>query len=435
MVSQEQRIGIRPAGVCPLVLSLTFGLGGALGAAFVHAAQDRTVPLLEAKSTVREGPGPVSPPAIRFDRTGLLHVAWFEKHATTGEVDLLRVGPDGQPLLPPVRVNPDGAGPEALHQSPGLATGPEGELYVTWSAPNRTAGALFASDLYLARSMDGGRTFEHPVLVNDDGQAISHTFEDVSADADGRVYVAWLDGRVKDRSGASAVFACSRDKGATIGANIVIDGMACPCCRPMAALAPDGTLWVAWRKTFPGNVRDIVVASSTDQGATFSQPMRVSRDGWVFDACPHRGPSIAFDRQGRLYVGWYTEGTDEQPRIYLATSDDRGLTFSEPVSLHTSTKALPDHLRMAVHPDGAVIAVWEEVTGVRKRVVMRVSEDRGRSFGPVVTLSEGAKAEQPAVAVHDDGRFAVSWVEHAFPHTRIVVWQGRLPVSETRHPS
>jgi hypothetical protein len=435
MVGSERRIRTRQSAIRSLVMSLMFGLSVALCATFIHAAQDRIPPWLGEKRTLREGPGPVSPPAIRFDRTGTLHVAWFEKNATAGDVYLLGVGPDGRPLSPPVRVNPDGAEPEALHQSPGLAAGSEGELYVTWSTPNKTAGALFASDLRLARSMDGGRTFQRPVLVNDDGLPISHVFEDVVADADGRVYIAWLDGRAKDKSGAGAVFARSQDKGATIGANFVIDGMACPCCRPVAALAPDGTLWVAWRKTFPGNVRDIVVASSTDKGASFSQPMPVRKDGWVFDACPHRGPSIAFDRQGRLYVGWYTEGTSEQPRIYLATSDDRGRTFSEPVSLHTSTTALPDHLRIAVHPDGAVIAVWEEVTGVRKRVVMRVSEDRGRSFGPVVTLSEGAKAEQPAVAVHDDGRFAVSWVEHAFPHTRIVVQQGRLPRGEARQPT
>ncbi|MEW6245538.1 MAG: sialidase family protein [Nitrospirota bacterium] len=435
MVSQKQCVRTRPSAVRSLVASLMFGLNVVLCAALVHAAQDQTEPVLGRKITVREGPGPLSPPAIRFDRTGTLHVAWFEKKGAAGDVKTVRVAPDGGEVSLVVRVNPEGGGPEALHQAPGLATGPDAELYVTWSVPNRTPGALFASDLLLARSTDGGRTFERPVLVNDDGQPISHTFEDVLADGDGRVYVAWLDGRVKSKSGASAVFACSHDRGATVGNNIVIDGMACPCCRPTASLAPDGTLWVAWRKTFPGNVRDIVVASSTDKGATFSQPILVRKDGWVFDACPHRGPSIAFDRQGRMYVGWYTEGMDEQPRIYLATSDDRGQTFSEPVSLHTSATALPDQLRMAVHPDGAVIAVWEEVTGVRKRVVMRVSEDRGRTFGPVVTLSEGAKAEHPAVAVHDDGRLAVSWTEHAFPDNRIVVRQGRLPVKKAKQPS
>jgi hypothetical protein len=183
---------------------------------------------------------------------------------------------------------------------------------------------------------------------------------------------------------------------------------------------------VAWRKTFEGNVRDIVLAHSSDKGLRFSAPILVNRDGWVFDACPHRGPSLAFDRAGRLYVGWYTEGVDEQPRIYVTASDDRGTTFSNPVALHDSPTSLPDHLRMALHPDGLIVAVWEEVTGVRKRVAMRVSVDQGRTFGPRQILSDGSKAEHPTVAVHSNGTVAIGWTEHTFPNNRIVVQRGRF---------
>jgi hypothetical protein len=85
---------------------------------------------------------------------------------------------------------------------------------------------------------------------------------------------------------------------------------------------------------------------------------------------------------------------------------------------------------MAVHPNGMVVAVWEEVTGVRKRAVMRVSLDRGRTFAPVQALSDGAKAETPTVAIHDSGVMAVSWTEHAWPNNRIVVQLGRLDVAQ-----
>jgi hypothetical protein len=289
---------------------------------------------------------------------------------------------------------------------------------------------MFASDLLLARSKDGGATFLEPTVVNDDGKAISHSFEDVLVGATENIYVSWLDGRAKDRSGAAALFACSQDQGKSVGANVVIDGMACPCCRPTVATAPDGNVWVAWRKTFEGNVRDIVVAYSSDQGRHFSAPILVSPDGWVFDACPHRGPSLAFDRTGRLYVAWYTEGTDEQPRIFIAASDDQGRTFSDPLPLHASPTSLPDHLSMAVHPDGLVIVVWEEVTGVRKRVVMRTSVDRGMSFGPRQVLSDSSKAENPTAAVHSDGTVAIGWTEHQFPNNKIVMQQGRFNLKE-----
>ena len=392
-----------------------------------------SVPLvLGPKQKLIEGPYQVSPPALYFDPVGALQVAWFEKHKETRVLRTTRVTENGKTIAPAVQVNPSDAEPDALHQAPGLSVGSKGKVYITWATPKVAPGAMFAADLVLARSLDGGATFQAPVLVNDDGNPINHTFEHVQAGGDGEVYLAWLDNRGKDKSGAGAIFACSRDGGKTVGKNLTLDGMACPCCRPSAALAPDGSLWIAWRKTFEGDVRDIVLARSTDKGQTFSAPMLVRQDGWAFPACPHRGPSLAFDRIGRLYVGWYTEGKDEQPRLLFSTSDDQGKTFSLPLSLHTSTTSLPDQLRMAVHPDGAVVAVWEEVTGVRKRTVMRVSTDRGESFRPVQALSDGAKAENPTVAIHEDGSVAVSWTEHAWPNNRIVLQAGLLNLAQLK---
>lgn len=393
----------------------------------VHAeTQSAPGVMLTPAQVVAAGPFTLSPPALRYDASGTLHVAWQEKPDQQGSVKVRQIAGASRQLGSAVQVNPATLGPEALHQAPGLTAQGDGTVALSWSTPNRAPGAMFASDLRVAASGDGGRTFTVPVQVNDDGLPISHTFEDLLRGPEQDLYVMWLDGRGKDRSGAAVQFACSRDGGATFGPNITVDGMACPCCRPMLAAAPDGSLWAAWRKTYDGNVRDIVVAQSVDRGKTFGPPYLVREDHWVFSACPHRGPSVGFDRQGRLYVGWYTEGTDEQARIYLATSDDRAGTFTEPVSLHTSTNSLPDNLRLAVHPDGIVAAVWEEVTGVRKRVVLRLSLDRGQTFGPVIPLSAGAKAEHPTVAIDPSGRVALAWTEHAFPTNKIVVQEGRV---------
>ncbi len=388
---------------------------------------------LNAKQTILEGTQQISPPALQFDQAGNVVLAWYDKQGETRGLRAIRMSKEGVPFSPPVQINPQTVEPDALHQAPGLALGQLGNVFVTWSMPKKAPDAPFAADLQFSVSRDGGATFAAPIRVNDDQASINHSFENVHAAPDGTVYVAWLDNRGKEKSGAGAQFACSRDGGRSIEKNMTIDGMACPCCRPSAAIAPNGDLWVAWRKTFEGNVRDIVLATSTDQGKTFSEPMLVQKDGWAFPACPHRGPSIGFDRFGRLYVAWYTEGTDEQPRLFLATSDDQGKTFSAPLSLHTSTTSLPDQLKMAVHPDGAVVAVWEEVTGVRKRTVMRVSMDRGQSFGPVLALSDGAKAEYPTVAVHESGAVAVSWTEHAWPNNRLVLQRGTLDLSQIRN--
>ncbi|MBX3236388.1 MAG: exo-alpha-sialidase [Nitrospiraceae bacterium] len=390
---------------------------------------------LAPAQVVAAGPIAFSPPSLQYDAAGTLHVVWQEKPDSQGLVKSLRLAGASRRPDDPVQVSSVGLGPDALHQAPAVTVGGEDQVFVSWSTANRAAGAMFASDLRVASSRDGGRSFSPPVLVNDDGLPIAHTFDDILRGPEQDLYVMWLDGRGKDRSGAAVQFACSRDGGATFSPNLTVDGMACPCCRPMLAAAPDGSLWAAWRKTFDGHVRDIVVAQSTDRGRTFGSPRLVHEDHWVFSACPHRGPSLGFDRRGRLYVAWYTEGTDEQARIYLAVSDDQAKSFTEPILLHTSTNSLPDNLRMAVHPEGMVAAVWEEVTGVRKRVVLRLSLDRGKTFGAVLPLSAGTKAEHPTVAIHPSGTFALAWTEHVFPTNKIVVQEGRIdPPQPERTP-
>lgn len=419
--------------VCKTVICLSVVC---LGSPLISRAETGDGLALSQKLKILESQSlEISPPTLQFDQAGHVHMGWFEREGEKRSLKTVRlVGPENAPGRI-VQVNPATREPAALHQGPGLTIGAKGEVYFTWSTSQARSSSPFASDLLLARSQDGGATFDSPVTVNDDDQPISHSFEHVVAMPNGSVYLAWLDHRGKDRSGAGAIFASSQDHGQTIGANRTIDGMACPCCRPTSAIAPDGGLWVAWRKTFEGNVRDVVLARSTDGGNTFSSPQLVHHDGWIFPACPHRGPSLAFDRHNRLYVAWYTEGVDEQPQLLFSTSDDQGRTFSAPLSLHTSTTSLPDQLHMAVHQDGAVIAVWEEVTGVRKRPVMRVSMDRGRTFGSVQVLSDGSKAEMPTVAVHPSGEVALAWTEHAWPYNRMMARWGTLDLSLIEKPA
>jgi hypothetical protein len=52
---------------------------------------------------------------------------------------------------------------------------------------------------------------------------------------------------------------------------------------------------------------------------------------------------------------------------------------------------------------------------------MRLSEDRGHTFGPLLTFSSGSKAEHPTVVIHDSEKVAIAWTDHAFPNNKILV--------------
>jgi len=303
-----------------------------------------------------------------------------------------------------------------------------GDVFITWSLPHPkiTPDKPFSSELRLSRSSDGGKTFGPSTVVNDDGQVINHTFDALQMAADGAVYVAWIDGREGKKEPGTFV-AKSTDHGRTITKNLKVDENTCVCCRTALATSIDGIVYLAWRKIFDGNIRETVVSRSTDGGETFSSPAIVGNDRWVYPACPHRPASLGVDRQGRLYVVWYTEGADETPAIYLAYSDDQGATFSPKKQLNVSKGTFPDHPQMAVDPEGRVVVVWEEQSPVRREVVVSHSLDRGQSFSKPAKLNE-KNGQTPTVAVNKQGTVVMGWKEHAMPAHRIVVQTMQLPM-------
>src|SRR5690606_24771879 len=134
-----------------------------------------------------------SNPTVAVDpRTGTAYVAWVGVQSGNADVYLARIerGEAGAP----VRVN-DIPGDAAPHeQAPAqVAVAPNGDVLVLWQNNTPVEGRRFpASDLRLARSTDGGRTFEPAVTVNDDagGLPSSHTFHDIAVAPDGTVYVS-----------------------------------------------------------------------------------------------------------------------------------------------------------------------------------------------------------------------------------------------------
>jgi hypothetical protein len=356
----------------------------------------------------------VSASAVALGADGRPLVAWIASSPHANTVFAARPGDGGEPL----RVSPAGTSVDSLHQAPGLAVGPGGEVYVTWSSSKpKPEGALFASDLFLARSLDGGRTFEAPLRVNDD-RPIAHSFEDLAVAPDGTVLVAWIDSR--DGGQAATYVARVVERGSRrAGVTRLPAGETCVCCRVSVAAGPGEAAAVLWRKVFEGDVRDMVLSRSADGGRTFEPAATVHADRWKIAACPHRGGQVAADARGRRYAVWYTEGTAGRPDVLFAAAPD-GRRFGAPRRVHTATGSVPDHARLAMDATGRGVVVWEDSTAVRRRILLRSVGEGGRSLGQVRTLSQAIKAWAPALAVAPGG-FLIAWHEEQFPATRTVV--------------
>lgn len=413
-VQSRGALGVVGLAICSLVVVLAAGSP----AAGTTAALARGEKLTWTHAARGVHP-PISDPAVAVRGDGTPLLAWI---AADGDVNHLWVVAPGVKDAQPVRVNPPDLTVDALHQAPSIVTGGDDEVYVSWSsAKAKPEGAMFASDLRLSRSLDGGKTFAAPLRLNDD-RPISHTFDGLARTADGDLVVGWIDSR-DGWEKAGTYVARVGERGGKVVSTAQVGAETCVCCRVAVGAGDDGRAAVLWRKDFPGKVRDMVLALSTDDGATFAPATRVYDDGWVMPSCPHRGGAVGVDGSGRVHVAWYTEGTKERPGLFYASTAD-GKTFTAPQRLDQSEGSIPDHVGLAVQKDGTILVVWEDSTAVRRRVLARVSRDGGKTFAPPEQLSTAVKAWAPAVATSPDGGFVVAWNEEEFPATRSVL----LPV-------
>ena len=365
-------------------------------------------------------------PSVQIDNESRISLAWIEEDKDLRTVFYARTENSGELIGAPVRVNQPTEAPYMRQEAPALAVVRD-DVFLTWALthPKLTPDKPFSNELRLSRSKDGGKTFLPSILVNDDEQVLGHSFDSIHVAPNGVVHVAWIDGREGKKEPGTFVTR-STDHGRTVAENLKVDENTCVCCRTSLTTGPDGTLYVAWRKVLPGELRETVVARSSDGGNTYSSPVIVGHDKWMFPGCPHRPASIGTDRLGRLYVVWYTEGIDETPAVLLAYSDDHGDTFSPKQKLNVSKGTFPDHPQMAVDPDGRLVIVWEEQSPVRREVVLSVSLDRGQTFSTPQKLNE-KKGQTPSLSINSKGLAALAWMEHAMPIHRMVVQTLQLP--------
>ena len=278
------------------------------------------------------------------------------------------------------------------------------------------------SGIRAASSSDGGLTFTPARSITPAGLTGARGWEAATFGADGAVHAVWLDGRSATRPaavpGAPAAAHQHGDmrqdiyhatwKGSAAPAETAVAVNVCFCCKT-AVVTRGADVFVAWRHLFPGGVRDIAVARSTDGGSTFQAPVRVSEDNWKIDACPDDGPAMTVDANGALRVTWPTLVKDpDGPRmaIFEATSADGGITFSARARIDGAAGG-PAHPRLATTSGGRSAVVWDELAGGVRRVMFR-----SPAGGTPAALSDGRVASYPAIASAGEG-FVVAWTDQS----------------------
>lgn len=303
---------------------------------------------------------------------------------------------------------------------PKIAIGKNGEIYVTWM---QNLNARFSSYIWFARSLDGGKSFEKPMIVHQDRAEIGHAFEELSVAPNGDVTVLWLDARdlvaakqanIK-RSGSSIYYAVSRDTGKTFAPEKKLADNSCECCRITMTTKPDGTVVAMWRHVFEGSERDHNIAEIPKNN---EKPVlhRATFGHWKIDGCPHHGAALASGGEGAepnqnksAWWGYhmaYFDGQDAKPGLYYSRMDGEAWVASPP-------KKFGDNTKQAGHPallskGEQVWLVWREISDGKSSILGMFSADGGKSWADAKPLAETtAKADYPILIQHKNLTYLV----------------------------
>lgn len=205
----------------------------------------------------------------------------------------------------PVRVGTVGQLSLGMRRGPRIVATPKGAVItaVYGKKGNGTDGELMAW-----QSVDGGKSWLGPTVVNDVPGAAREGLHAMAAAPNGTLACAWLDLR---ESGTQVFASFSKDGGKTWGKNVRVyrspAGNVCECCHPSLAYGPDNRLHIMWRNWL-GGARDMYLSSTDDGGKTFSAARKLGSGTWPLNACPMDGGALATSKGG-IDTIWRRENT------------------------------------------------------------------------------------------------------------------------------
>ncbi|HSR01278.1 MAG TPA: sialidase family protein [Methylophilaceae bacterium] len=285
---------------------------------------------------------------------------------------------------------------------PKIAIGPQGHIYLTWT---QGLAKRFTGYVWFARSVDGGKTFEQPIIVHQDRAEITHRFDALHVASTGVITVSCVDKRDleaakaagKAYTGAAIYYVTSKDAGASFTQEQKLADSSCECCRIAMTSKPDGTAVAMWRHVFEGGERDHMIAEIPASGKK-ANLNRATYGHWKIDGCPHHGAALASGGEGADWWGYhmaYFDGKGKSPGLYYSRMDGMAWAGSPP-------KIFGNPEKQARHP--AILAIgkivwlaWLETYENNIKKVMSIkSTDGGKTWSEVTeALNTNSQIDYP----------------------------------------
>jgi hypothetical protein len=315
----------------------------------------------------------------------------------------------GEALLPAPTFGPETTVDAALGGTePSLVVDAQGRIFV--AAPTGLANGERLSGQFW-RSADGGASFEHlPGLgvAGLYGPSIGGGDSDIAADAQGNLYAIdlWL---------GNTGLLVSEDHGDSWLRGSPITFLTPGNDRQWVEVnLATGEVYIAVNSLSSG----LWVIKSADAGLTFPQQSlavpHADRGGCI---CPP-GAFTVDEVTGNIYLPYYLNPGG----VGVATSTDGGSTFTLQVVPGSEDAHLPDDdagelggaFTVITHDThGNLYLAWEQPTAHGRRVVLQTSQDQGVTWSEPLRVADMPRGQQvfPWVAAGEPGRVAVAFYE------------------------
>ena len=281
-----------------------------------------------------------------------------------------------------------------------------------------TDPSIFAYDVAISLSRDGGKTWTDSVAPHTDGTFSEHGFVSFFAEGDD-IGAVWLDGR--EMTGGHGKTVAVEAVGSAINGmtlrstkmafdgsvyeDQIIDGLVCDCCQTDISATPTGPIAV-FRNRTEDERRDIYFSRMVNGRWMKSKPVAV--DDWEIAGCPVNGPSVAANRD-KTAVAWYTQakGFGE---VKFALSDNGTDVFLTSINVDSGDGVL-GQVGLAAAPEGGFIVSWMTfIEGTAGELRLRYIDNDGVAYAPIVgsKIDMTRKAGLPQMVLFQD-KAVLSW--------------------------
>ena len=348
------------------------------------ATRQESEPVVIAKDALQ--------PHLAADPDGAFYCAFLRN----GNIEVATSSDGGKTWsAPAVAIDAKGKARGGMQRGPRIGVDDRKRVTVTAPVcfdPKELKAPSPKSDLWIARSTDGGRTFGPPARVNEKPGTAAEALHALAVAPSGEAHVAWLDarGRAKGQDLYYAKIAEGKP-----GPNVKVGDTVCECCAPGLALDGTGNPTLAWRDGGPTDSRPLWFVTSKDGGKSFTPPLQVNQTPTRVAGCPMDAPAVAVSRDGRRFAfAWMDQRLDGASRQVYCSVSKPGFDGKER-PLADMSKGAQGHPAIAYDAKGFLHAAWEDVRLGVQRIRYRSPDGTDRE---VALSPEKRKASFPALA-------------------------------------